>query len=79
MTKVSEHLRIAYPVEADPYGLTISDAEGHKILDIRGWGRLTGKGYGGLGLSAEEAENIQKKRAKHIVDLMNRANTEDLR
>lgn len=37
-----------------------------KICDIRGWGHLTGKGYGALGLSYDEAEAIQRSHAELI-------------
>lgn len=36
------------------------------IAQIRGWGRLTGKGAGGMGLSDEEAYEIQKANARLI-------------
>lgn len=37
-----------------------------KIADIRGWGYLTGKGQGGLGLSSAEASKIQNANARLI-------------
>lgn len=37
-----------------------------KICDIRGWGFLTGKGCGALGLSHKEAEKIQIANARLI-------------
>ena len=39
-----------------------------RICDIRGWGRLTGKGRGGLGLSDDEAEAVQKANAEFIAN-----------
>lgn len=41
------------------------------ICDIRGWGYLTGKGHGALGLSQEEAIAIQKANAELIVRAVN--------
>lgn len=38
----------------------------HKVCDIRGWGYLTGKGHGALGLSDEEARAIQEANARLI-------------
>lgn len=35
-----------------------------KVFDVRGWGYLTGKGHGALGLSTDEAEAIQDANAK---------------
>lgn len=37
---------------------------GHtKLFDVRGWGYLTGKGHGALGLGPDEAAAIQKANA----------------
>ena len=43
-----------------------SKSESMKICDIRGWGRLTGSGHGGLGLSHDEAKAIQIANANLI-------------
>ena len=40
-----------------------------KIADIRGWGYLTGKGQGGLGLSSAEASKIQNANARAIAEV----------
>lgn len=37
-----------------------------KLFDVRGWGYLTGKGHGGLGLSEGEARVIQDANA-HLI------------
>lgn len=36
------------------------------VCDIRGWGHLTGRGHGALGLSPDEAEAIQTANARLI-------------
>lgn len=41
------------------------------ICLIRGWGHLTGRGTGGLGLSAEEAIEVQKATQEFIVTACN--------
>lgn len=42
-----------------------------KVFDVRGWGYLTGKGHGGLGLSEDEALAIQTANTTLIVTLVN--------
>jgi hypothetical protein len=37
-----------------------------KVCDIRGWGHLTGKGHGALGLPNDEAFAIQEANARLI-------------
>mgnify|MGYP000625085185 CR=1 FL=1 len=39
-----------------------------KVCDIRGWGHLTGKGIGALGLSDDEAIAVQTANARLIAD-----------
>lgn len=41
------------------------------ICDIRGWGHLTGKGHGALGLSHDEGVAIQEANAALIVKAVN--------
>lgn len=52
------------PYELDAYGLMINAPSKKggvwRIADIRGWGYLTGKGSGALGLDAVTAEGIQR-------------------
>jgi hypothetical protein len=40
--------------------------KGMSICDIRGWGYLTGKGHGALGLPHDEAKEIQDANARLI-------------
>jgi hypothetical protein len=42
-----------------------------RVADIRGWGYLTGKGHGALGLSDEVALATQKANAAFIVEAVN--------
>lgn len=42
-----------------------------KVLDIRGWGHLTGCGTGALGLSFEEGKAVQEANAAFIVRAVN--------
>lgn len=51
-------------------GQEIRDSRGQKIVDIRGWGYLTGKGEA-LGLSEDEAAQLQDKVGAYICKLMN--------
>lgn len=37
------------------------------VCDVRGWGYLTGKGHGAIGLSFEEAEKVMMANARLIV------------
>lgn len=53
------------PWEGDDYGGSVYNKAG-KVCDIRGWGRLTGKGTGGLGLSEEEAI-IEQKEVQRLI------------
>lgn len=41
------------------------------ICDIRGWGYLTGKGHGALGLSESEGRRLQEATGEHIARLLN--------
>jgi hypothetical protein len=59
------------PVKYDPMGYCIWDANGSKVLDMRGWGRLTGHGSGGLKLPPEEGRRLQDELAERIVGFIN--------
>lgn len=43
--------------------------EGGKVLDVRGWGFLTGSGYGALGLSEKEASELQNAMGQRLASL----------
>lgn len=70
---MAEHLKT--PWRTDHMGMHVEsigcEKAPVKILDIRGWGYLTGKGHGALGLSDEEAIEIQKANAAFIVRAAN--------
>lgn len=60
------------PLHIDKHdGTIILDCDGHIYADMRGYGRLTGHGTEGLGLSAREACRIQDARAERIVACVN--------
>jgi hypothetical protein len=51
----------ALPVSGDEGCMKIWDAQTRLIADVRGWGYLTGKGDGALGLSDDEALKVQRE------------------
>lgn len=57
------------PWKLDEYGLFIMDAGNRKVLDIRGWGHLTGGGA--LHLPQKDAEEAQKELGHFLVNLVN--------
>lgn len=58
------------PFRYDRDGTMILDSNGHMIVDVRGWGFLTGQGA--LALSDEEAAKIQDGLGIRLTLLMNR-------
>lgn len=50
----------------------IFDSQQRKVLDVRGWGFLTGQGIGGKGLDHDVAAKVQDDLGKRIAALMNR-------
>lgn len=62
-------LRWKLPLHVDRLACFIYDADNHMIVEIRGWGHLTGTG--GLNLGEDEAESVQKARAALIVHRVN--------
>ena len=57
------------PFKYDGMGQCVFDNDGQLILDMRGWGFLTGTG--GLGYDAEKAASIQDKIGERITQIMN--------
>lgn len=56
-----------WSVDAMSMHVSAKDSKGYmRIADIRGWGHLTGNGYGALGLPDVEAAAIQKANA-HLI------------
>ena len=53
-------------------GQWIEDATGNRLLDLRGWGFLTGQGSAALNMSEDEAAQIQDRIGEHVTGLMNR-------
>jgi hypothetical protein len=63
------------PWQVDPRSFAISgtDEQGEymHVADLRGWGRLTGKGHGALGLSDADAVEVLQANAAFIVKAVN--------
>jgi hypothetical protein len=59
------------PFRYDEDGQFIVDAENIVVLMVRGWGKLTGKGHGGLGLPPNVAEDTQKRFGSRVAELLN--------
>ncbi len=59
------------PFRYEEYGQHILDAENNIVLEVRGWGRLTGKGHGGLGLPPGVAEDTQNRFGERVAELLN--------
>jgi len=60
------------PFHYDDFGGQIADSRGTRMLDIRGWGYLTGTGHMALGLSEGEATKAQDQIAKSTVAALNK-------
>lgn len=60
------------PFRFEPLGPAVFDHFGHRVLDLRGWGFLTGKGTGAKGLPEETAANIQNGIGSRLAALMNK-------
>lgn len=52
-------------------GQWIEDSKGERMLDMRGWGYLTGKGLEALGMDEDAAAKIQDSIGKRTADLLN--------
>ena len=59
------------PFVYDVHGQLINDSEGDRVLDMRGWGRLTGRGSRAAGFSDELGAAIQDRIGRRVVELMN--------
>lgn len=70
---MSEHF--PRPWAIDSHALSIYSAETKKgiarVADLRGWGYLTGKGHGALGLSNDDGIAAQRANAELIVKAVN--------
>ncbi len=58
------------PFRYETFGTQILDSRGQRIVDVRGWGYLTGKG-GGLGLDEDQAEKIQDRIGEQVAAALN--------
>ena len=52
----------------------VHDDNGALVLDLRGWGYLTGKGHAALGLDEQTAMDAQDRFGDEIVTLLNKLN-----
>jgi len=59
------------PFRYDEMGCWIEDANGKRLLDLRGWGYLTGQGCGALGTTQDAAAAIQDRVGRRVVELLN--------
>lgn len=57
------------PFRYEAEGTMIVDANGARILDVRGWGHLTGKGSHGI--TETLATEIQDEIGKDVAELLN--------
>jgi len=65
--------RLAFPgpYTYDTHGCFIRDANNTKILDLKGWGRLTGLGEGGLAMTPENAMELQDEFGAFLSEMLN--------
>lgn len=59
------------PFRYNDAGQWIEDAKGERLLDVRGWGHLTGKGSTALGLDDQTAARLQDNLGRRVAELMN--------
>src|SRR5690606_8041708 len=59
----------AHPFRYEPEGQMICDNEGNRVLDVRGWGHLHGRG--GCALPFPMAEDIQDEFGREGANLLN--------
>ena len=59
------------PFRYNPDTQWIEDSNGQRLLEIRGWGYLTGRGHGGLGMDGDKAASIQDAIGQRVAELMN--------
>ena len=58
------------PFLYEPRGQWITDSDHNRVLDIRGWGFLTGSGK--VGMSLEEGAEAQDAIGEHVTELLNK-------
>lgn len=59
------------PFKYNEEGQFIVDSDNQIMLDIRGWGWLTGKGSGGMKLDDSVAATLQDRMGNHVCNLLN--------
>lgn len=59
------------PFSYSSAGTQIYDTRGNRMVDMRGWGFLTGKGSGALGMPQDKAEVLQDKLGEQVALAIN--------
>jgi hypothetical protein len=59
------------PFRYNACGQWIEDSKGQRLLDMRGWGYLTGNGSEALGMEENAAAEIQDRIGRGVTDMMN--------
>lgn len=59
------------PFKYNSEGQWIEDAAGNRMLDMRGWGFLTGKGSQALGMDEDKAAALQDRVGTRVAVLLN--------
>lgn len=71
---MTEHFPLPWSVEPHSFSIYASHVtkkQSPRVADMRGWGYLTGKGDGALGLSDDDGIRAQKANAELIVKAVN--------
>lgn len=69
MSELTKHFSL--PLQGDDGCMKIWDANMRMVADVRGWGYLTGKGDGALGLSEADGAKAQRELMHAIVAAVN--------
>lgn len=72
LRKVVTHWHAPFRYESE--GTMIVDRKGNRILDVRGWGYLTGSGATALDMSEDRAAEIQDIIGEAVADFLNNPN-----
>ena len=59
------------PFRYERFGTQIVDSRDNRIVDVRGWGYLTGFGFAEHGMSEDQAEKIQDRIGEQVAAALN--------